>query len=294
MRVLVNGVRLFFEVAGEKLAADEGAMSERPTLLVLHGGPGLDHTIGAPHLRRFADVCQVICYDHRAQGRSEGWQDIESQTLAQWADDVRGLCDALDIVKPIVLGTSFGGLVAQTYGVRHPDHAAALVLNSTSGNFDLEEICAAFDLIEGADASAIARAAFTDASPENVRRYYERCMPAYYTNPAPPAALARVLRNDALTVRFVGPGGEAQGFNMLDQLGAIRCPTLVLAGRDDPICPPAAAARMAAAIGANAELHILDQCRHGVFLERPEIADPLLRAFIASVVAASGARGKAQ
>src|SRR4051812_1973795 len=45
MHVQVNGVRLFFDVEGAKLVPDGVTMREKPTLLLLHGGPGFDHTI---------------------------------------------------------------------------------------------------------------------------------------------------------------------------------------------------------------------------------------------------------
>ena len=55
----------------------------------------------------------------------------EEWTLDTFADDVVRLCDALGIEKPIVLGQSFGGFVAQLYIERHPGHAAKVILSST-------------------------------------------------------------------------------------------------------------------------------------------------------------------
>jgi proline iminopeptidase len=48
MRVLVNGVRLYFDVEGAGLVPDGAAMRAKPTLILLHGGPGFDHTNGEP------------------------------------------------------------------------------------------------------------------------------------------------------------------------------------------------------------------------------------------------------
>ena len=94
MHVLVNGVRLFFDVEGAKLVPDGPGMRERPTLLLLHGGPGFDHTIYKPAYSALADIAQVIYLDHRGNGRSDAGPK-ESWTLAQWGDDVRAFCDAL-------------------------------------------------------------------------------------------------------------------------------------------------------------------------------------------------------
>ena len=123
MWVRVNGVRLFFDVEGASLVPDGPLMREKPTLLLLHGGPGFDHSLYKPALSSLADVAQVVFLDHRGNGRSEAGPP-EGWTLAQWGDDVRAFCDALGIVRPIVYGASFGGMVALAYATRHPDHPA--------------------------------------------------------------------------------------------------------------------------------------------------------------------------
>ena len=103
MYVQVNGTRLYFDVEGRGLVPDGPKMTERPTLLLLHGGPGFDHTGYKPAFSALADVAQLIYYDHRGNGRSQG-SDRATWNLTQWADDVKGLCDALGIVRPIVYG----------------------------------------------------------------------------------------------------------------------------------------------------------------------------------------------
>ena len=77
MHVLVNGVRLFFDVEGAKLVPDGPVMRERPTLLLLHGGPGFDHTIYKPAYSALADIAQVIYLDHRGNGRSDARSEGE-------------------------------------------------------------------------------------------------------------------------------------------------------------------------------------------------------------------------
>jgi pimeloyl-ACP methyl ester carboxylesterase len=71
MHILVNGVRLFFDVEGSSLVPDGPVMREKPTLLLLHGGPGADHSIYKPDYSALADIAQVIYLDHRGNGRSE-------------------------------------------------------------------------------------------------------------------------------------------------------------------------------------------------------------------------------
>jgi proline iminopeptidase len=139
VHITVNGSRIFFDVNGAKLVPDGPRMRERPTLLLLHGGPGGDHSMFRPYFDELADVAQVVCLDHRGNGRSD-WGDPATWNLPQWGDDVRAFCDALGIEKPIVLGYSFGGMVAQSYATRHPDHPGKMVFYSTSPKRDREEI----------------------------------------------------------------------------------------------------------------------------------------------------------
>ena len=131
MHVMVNGVRLFFDVVGEKLIPDGLRMRERPTVLLLHGGPGFDHSMFKPAFAPLADVAQLIMLDQRGNGRSDHGEP-RLWRLAQWGDDVKAFCDILGIEKPIVLGYSFGGFVAQSYAIRHPDHPSKLILYSTA------------------------------------------------------------------------------------------------------------------------------------------------------------------
>ena len=86
-------------------------MRKRPTLLLLHGGPGHDHSAFKPELAALADWMQVVFFDQRGMGRSDRRPAAE-WTLDVWADDVVALCAALEIEHPLVLGASFGSMVA--------------------------------------------------------------------------------------------------------------------------------------------------------------------------------------
>src|SRR5215469_1068058 len=154
MFVDVNGARLFFDTVGSKFAADGERMVERPTLIVMHGGPGLDHSTLRPYFDRFADTHQVVYIDHRGNGRSSGEPD--TWTLAQWGDDVKALCDALGFEKPAVYGNSFGGMVAMSYAARHPAHPAKLILSSTAARVRLDLTAKIMEERGGKEARAIA------------------------------------------------------------------------------------------------------------------------------------------
>ena len=102
-------------------------MRERPTLVLVHGGPGsYDHSYFKPAFAALTDVAQVVYLDLRDHGRSS-WGDPTAWSFEQSADDLVAFCDALDITRPIVLGHSMGRFVAMLAGARHPGHAGGLV-----------------------------------------------------------------------------------------------------------------------------------------------------------------------
>ena len=157
MFVAVNGARLFFDVDGAALEPDGPRMRQKPSLLLLHGGPGGDHSTIKPAFSHLRDIAQLVYLDHRCNGRSERG-DPETWNLPQWGDDVRTFCDTLGIDSPIVLGYSFGGLVAQSYATRHPDHVGKLILLSTSPKIERAEIYDTFERLGGARARNVAEA----------------------------------------------------------------------------------------------------------------------------------------
>ena len=99
MRIEVNGVRLWFDVEGAALQASEESLERKPTLILLHGGPGADHSVFKPLYSQLASVAQIIYLDHRANGRSEHGPRSH-WTLEQWGKDIKSFCDALEIQKP--------------------------------------------------------------------------------------------------------------------------------------------------------------------------------------------------
>lgn len=281
MLVRVNGVRLFVDVANAGLVPDGNQMREKPTLLMLHGGPGFDHTAFKEAFSSLSDVAQVVFYDHRGNGRSEG-DDPAAWNLAQWADDTKGLCDALGIVRPIVCGLSFGGFVAQAYATRHPDHPGKLILLSTAGRIDFPAIFAAFARIGGPEASAIAESYWMNPTAAGRARYFKRCVPFYrHRRSRPPADFSRVVMRTEVALHFNGPRNEHGRFNLLPDLARLRCPVLMMAGEHDPIVPLELAEATARAIPAGL-LHFerLDGCGHDIHGDDPERVFGTIRSFL--------------
>ena len=155
MRIQIGKSKLFFDIEGAKLRPDGPRMREVPTVILLHGGPGFDHSSFKPALSPLADIAQVVYLDHRGQGRSDS-STPDRWTLDHWADDVKAFCDALEIERPVVMGTSFGGFVAMAYATRHPEHPGKLILSSTAARQRLDRSLARFERLGGLHAREVA------------------------------------------------------------------------------------------------------------------------------------------
>jgi len=283
MFVDVNGARLYFDVEGAGLVPDGPRMREKPVLLLLHGGPGFDHSMFKPAFSALADNAQIVYFDHRGNGRSLG-SDPATWTLAQWGDDVKGLCDALGIERPIVYGGSFGGFVAQSYATRHPGHPAKLILASTAARFEFAAMFAEFERLGGPQARAAAEAYWLNPTLEGRVRYLETCHPLYRRRPAPDKdADKRAIVNHEASLRFAGPRNEQGKMDFRADLARIRCPVLILAGDRDPITPITFSETIAACLPPHlVRFERFPGCGHGVHGDEPERAFAIIREFILS------------
>ncbi len=105
-----------------------------PALVLINGGPGGTHHDFHPHFGRAAEFATVVYYDQRGCGQSD-YAKGRGYTIDQAVDDLDKLREALKLEGLVVLGWSYGGVLAQSYTVKYPEHVAGLVLvgSSTDG-----------------------------------------------------------------------------------------------------------------------------------------------------------------
>ena len=263
-KISIRGVSMYVDVAGHG-----------PPLVLMHGGPGLDHVSLMP-FRRLADRHTVVLYDHRCNGRSTG-APVTSMTWDNLTADADALRETLGFERWAVLGHSFGGHVALEYALRYPDRVTQLVLLDTAGEARWSQENAAEVLAGrgyGAETVAAARRFYSGrVAPKDFARSAFRLMPAYDHRFSIVRAAHAMLgggwrmktRPEALTF-----GGQMmQGWSVMDRLGEIRVPTLVLAGHDDFLFPPESQALLAAGI-PDARLRIIERAGHNPQAERPD------------------------
>lgn len=279
MFVDLDTARIFFDVVGAGLELTPDAVEVRPTLLVLHGGPGYDHSTLRPYFDRFADTHQVVYLDHRGCGRSTG--DIDTWTLDQWADDIAAFCGALGITKPAVFGQSFGGMVAMHYAVRHPDGPSRVILSSTAAQFRLDGAVEMMRQLGGDTAAEASRAFFSAPSLERYDVYAATCLPYYAQtyDPKAPTFRGRAIERPEVAVHFFA--NEMMDMDLRPELAAITCPVLVMGGALDPVTPPVCSQQIAKAVGQNARLEMFEGCGHGAHRDDPEGAERVMRVFLA-------------
>jgi len=282
MRIEVEpGVRLFVDIEGPGWVPDGRRLREKPTLLLLHGGPGFDHSSFKPLFSRLAEVAQIVYVDHRGHGRSDRCPPGQ-WTLDTFADDIVRLCGVLGIVKPVVLGQSFGGFVAQRYLARHPAHPGKVVLSSTSHHMGLARKLAMFERLGGPEVRAVAEAFWTHPNPATWAEYERVCRRWY--NPTPPAdpdAKRRTIEN--LEILFTSAAGEQRTMDLLPGLARAQCPVLVMAGALDPVTPIEDAEEIVAALPQQwVRFEVFAHAGHGAWRDEPDAALAVLRRFVHS------------
>ena len=277
MRIaLRDGTRIFFEVIGTKLVPDGPTMRERPTLLLLHGGPGFDHSGLAHMLAPLSDVAQLVLLDHRGQGRSDG-DDPEEWNLDRWVEDIVEFCDALELERPMILGQSFGGVVALATAARHPDLPSKLIVSSSLAKFSPDRSFPMFERLGGPEVREVAERHFSELSDESAQEFMRVALPVYNPKPMEPDVIARTRLKLEVGNHFFR--NEFMTTDLLPELPNISCPALVLGGELDPITPVADSEDIAAAI-PQAELRIFEGAGHGVFRDQPEEAIAVIREFV--------------
>lgn len=271
MRAHVNGIDLFFDVAGPLLVPNQDKVTERPSIVLLHGGPGMDHTVFKPAFDQMSAHAQIVYVDQRACGRSEAGPR-ERWCIEQWADDVAELIKHLGLHHPIVLGTSFGGIVAQRFAAKYPTLPGGLVLMCTTARADIQETCEAMGAVGGSAAREAARRFFTDIeAPGVIEHYTHTCLPYYACQPLDQAALLRVRQNPEVLIHFLAWRGEFHRLDLRADLGAIAAPTLVIHGQKDPVLPVFMAEETLRHLGAATKRLVrIENCSHFAEQDAPD------------------------
>ncbi|MFL6240190.1 MAG: alpha/beta fold hydrolase [Actinomycetes bacterium] len=252
MHIEVDGLRLFVDVLSPEYVPVGPSMVRRPTVVCLHGSMNGDYSNVWTLANRLTDAACVIVTDRRGNGRSDGGGP-DTWRLDRFADDVYELCQAMGVWHPIVLGTSYGGFIAQAYAARYPDHPSGLALVSTAARFDVEALAKNRDRLD---------------------------------EPRSPAVVEALQHRDARAIRRRPVDAYPEHAFLLDvdlreQNAAIKCPVLVVSGTDDPIDQSKRAEELGESIGSG-DVHVvrIPDAGHLLDIDAPEETARLLHEFI--------------
>ena len=257
-------------------------------LLVLHGGPGLDHHEFADYLDPLADRHRLVLVDQRAQGLSAPC-DPATWTLGQMSADVVALARALELPRYAVLGHSFGAFVALQWAVDQPGEPGPAIISSgvpSSRYLDrIADNLRAFEPVELRDRVAASWAREQEVqTADDVASLLHDQMPFHFADPRDPRIADFERRSEGSVyapdvLRHFSRAGYGD-IDVENRLGEVRRPVLVLAGRHDRTCVVDGAIATAGGI-PGATLVVFERSAHMAYVEEQERYVDVVRSFLA-------------
>jgi len=256
-------------------------------VIVLHGGPDFDHSYFLPDMDRLKDTFRLIYYDQRGRGKSADNVRPEDVTLASDLDDIDRVRQHFRLNTVVLLGHSWGTVLALEYALRHPTRVSHLILMNPApaSTADLTAFRKIYLEKVGANMErqrAIVRsAAYQSGDPDAVSaRYrihfkpalaraedYEKLM-ITMQEAFKSQGNSGIVKARAVEDRLMRDTWDISGYDLLPKLRSLRIPTLVIAG-DHDFFPEEIAGHIAQAL-PNARLITTKDCGHFAFLECPD------------------------
>jgi proline iminopeptidase len=271
--VSVRNARLYYRGIGQG----------QPTI-ILHGGPDFDHRYLLPDMDRLSNTFRLIYYDQRGRGKSAENVQPEDVTMRSEIEDLESLRKYFELDSVVLVGHSWGGVLAMEYALRHPDRVSHLILMNTAPASHDDYLMlrqdrhtrAAAD-IEKLKARAV-DAKYREGDPDTVAAYYRIHFRAALKKPEHLETVIRRLRSSftkagilnarAIEKRLMDETWLSSEYDLLPRLQRLHTATLVIHGEDDFI-PVECAAHVAEAI-PGARFSSLKECGHFSFLECPD------------------------
>ncbi|WPL16524.1 Proline iminopeptidase [Thiorhodovibrio winogradskyi] len=254
-----------------------GAERERTPLLILHGGPGLPHD----YLRNLDALAserqRVIFYDQLGCGRSDQPDEPERWQLPRFVAEIDLVRAALGLERVVILGQSWGGMLAIEYALTRPAGLDGLVLANSTASAPLwgeethrlrtqldADVCAVLDQHEAAGSTH--HPDYQKAVLAFYRRHLLRLEPW-------PAVIQRALMEigQPYTVMWGANEfyitGNLKDWDRTPMLQEIQCPTLLISGEFDESTPRINQAMLDKL--PHAEWQLLKGCSHLAHIEAP-------------------------
>lgn len=263
---IIDGIELYYKILGDG-----------EPIVILHGGPGLDHSYFLPQMAELADDFQLIFFDQRLSGLSSSDIDSTAISMDHFVEDVEGIRKALNLQKMNLMGHSWGGLLAMFYAIKHPDNLKSLILVSPtaasvslmmksqqilSQRFTQEDRLQRMQIVQSEAFKNGEPSAFADLFRLSFKpSFYQRALLDSLTLELP----SNFAANSAKLQLLFRDMGE---YDIHSELSKIACRALIVHGDYDAI-PLEAIDNIHQNI-PNSEIVILENCGHFPFIETPE------------------------
>ena len=272
----IGDAELYVEVEGEGMP-----------MVLLHGGPGGTHHYFHPHFSHAADFAQVIYYDQRGCGLSD-FEPGEGYTIQQAANDLESLRQALGYDQWVVVGYSYGGLLAQLYATKFPESLAGLVLLSSAVCLNIElESSRQYDFISEEEQDWMQEInQMPDLTREQIifNRYLNGDWKRQFFYRPSKERIAEFARYEWMHDREFR-NGIIESLHPLDLEGAFNdfpVPTLIFEGKWD-LTWNTDKPEVIHNIHPNAEMVVIEQAGHSPFADQPDEFFGELQNFIESL-----------
>lgn len=260
-KVKLNGIDLFYDIKG----------TGEPLLLI--SGFLCDHAYWSVLLPHLTNHYQIIRLDNRGMGRSSA--PDYPYSIQELAHDTAALLEHLDINLVNVLGHSMGGQIAQELALTYPQTVKSLLLVSSwaKANEQFHQIMKTWgDLPQYIDQRLYQQIVlpwiFSDAF-YSIPNMIEQLIEWVVHYPFSPSIHSIYHHSRAII-----------NCDTTNRLHKIRCPTLVLAGKQDILIPVKLSEQLAQCI-PSAEFSILDDVGHGLIIESPKTVATAILKFLA-------------
>jgi len=266
-------------VGGAELYARE--IGKGISVIVLHGGPDFDHSYLLPELDRLSDAFHLIYYDQRGRGRSAVGVKPEDVTLASDIADMEKVRQYFKLDSVVLLGHSWGTVLALEYAVRYPQRVSRMILMNPApaSADDYKQLRKEWLETQPDDTvrrkAIAASAAYLEGDPDAVTAYYRiHFKPAFARTEDYEKFMRRltasfnkegILKARAVEDQLMKDTWSKPEYNLLPELKSLKIPTLVIYSDHDFI-PTSTAEHITQAI-PNARMVTLKNCGHFPYLE---------------------------
>jgi 3-oxoadipate enol-lactonase len=260
MKIKANGITMNYTLEGPPSA---------PVITLSHS-LATDLTMWEPQMEVLKARYRVLRYDTRGHGGSEVPEGPYS--LDQLGDDVRALLQALKIEKTHFMGLSMGGMIGQVFALKHPGMLRSLILCDT-----MSEVAS--------QAKPIWDERIAITQTQGMEPHVEPTIERWFTKPSrssPAASRVRAMIRATSPKGYIGCSRAIMELDLTERLPAIRMPTLIIVGADDPGTPVAVSQAIHEMIKGS-QLVILKSAAHLSNIEQAEAFNKALIPFLSMV-----------